>query len=108
MNDIKWSKKEKSVARYAFDKAYDQECRHLIKKLKEKTARLEKPEDIWELQEYLDQIEKEIAQKYDYRYSILILVFSQLLKQDWIEISDLEGLSADKIDRIKSLESFNP
>ena len=107
MNGIKWSKSEKSIARQAFDKAYQVECQHLIKKLKEKTAKLEKPEDIWELQNYLDKREKEMAQKYDYRYSILVLVFAQLLKQGWIEINDLNGLDAEKIKQIESLVSYN-
>jgi hypothetical protein len=50
---------------------------------------------------------KGIDQKYDYRYSVLILVFAQLLKQGWIEFSDLEGLNEDKIDKIKSIAAFN-
>jgi len=107
MNDIKWSKSEKTIARQAFEKAYQLECKHFIKKLKEKTAKLEKPEDILELQNYLDKREKEIAQKYDYRYSVLVLVFAQLLKQGWIEKDDLNGLDAGKILQIESLVSFN-
>ena len=63
MNDIKWSKSEKSIAKRAFERAYQLECKHLIKKVKEKSANLEKPEDIWELQSYLDKREKEIAQR---------------------------------------------
>jgi hypothetical protein len=46
MNYEKWSKKEKSIARAAFDKAYDKECNQIIGKLKEKSLKLSDPEDI--------------------------------------------------------------
>jgi hypothetical protein len=106
MNYEKWSKKEKSIARAAFDKAYDKECNQIIGKLKEKSLKLSDPEDIWELHDYLSEIRKEIDEKYDYRYSVLIMVFAHLLKQQWLKIDDLEGLSVDKIDRIKSLANI--
>ncbi len=108
MDDLKWSKKEKSISRKAFDKAYHKECANVINTLKEKVAQLKNPEDIWDFKEHFDQRLKEIGRKYDYRYSILILVFAQLLKQGWIEIDDLEGLGAEKIDKIKSLATFDP
>ena len=106
MNHDKWSKKEKTIARTAFDKAYEKECFQIIEKLKKKTLKLSGPEDIWDLHDYLSEIRKEIDKKYDYRYSVLILVFSKLLKQQWLNIEDLEGLSSDKIDRIKSLPNL--
>jgi hypothetical protein len=106
MNYEKWSKKEKSIARAAFDKAYEKECNQIIGKLKEKSLRLSSPEDIWEFHDYLSEIRKEIDEKYDYRYSVLIMVFAHLLKQQWLKIDDLEGLSVDKIDRIKSLSNI--
>ena len=106
MNYEKWSKKEKSIARAVFDKAYDKECNQIIGKLKEKSLKLSDPEDIWELHDYLSEIRKEIDEKYDYRYSVLIMVFAHLLKQQWLKIDDLEGLSVDKIDRIKSFANI--
>ena len=60
MNDFKWSKKEKSIARAAFDKAHEKECNQIIGKLKEKSLRLSDPEAIWELHDYLIKIRKEI------------------------------------------------
>ena len=103
MHKEKWSKKEKAIARAAFEKAYKKECVQIIEKLKKKSLKLSRPEDIWDLHDYLSEIRKEIDQKYDYRYSVLILVFAKLLKQNWLKIDDLENLSPDKIDRIKSL-----
>lgn len=103
MNDEKWSKKEKTIARAAFDKAYEKECNQIIANLKQKARKLSVPEDLWELHEYLSEIRKEIDQKYDYRYSVLIMVFAHLVKQQWLKIDDLDGLSVEKIDMIRSL-----
>ena len=51
MNDLSWSKKEKSISKKAFDKAYEKECAQLIGTLKKKAEKLTKQEDIWELQD---------------------------------------------------------
>ena len=34
MNDIKWSKTEKKIAKEAFDKAYQQESKKIIEEIK--------------------------------------------------------------------------
>ena len=106
MNDIKWSKSEKSIARAAFDRAYQKECDQIIRSLKQKAHKLSGPKEIWKIHDYLSKKRKEMDEKYDYRYSVLILGFSILLKQQWLEIDDLEGLSADKIDQIKRLANI--
>jgi hypothetical protein len=49
-----------------------------------------------------DQL-KEIEYKYDYRYSALILLFARLLKEGWLQESDLDGIEDDKIEKIKYL-----
>jgi len=103
MHNDKWSKKEKTIARAAFDKAYEKECIRIIEKLKKKSLKLTRPEDIWDLHDYLSETRQEIDEKYDFRYSVLILVFATLINQQWLTIDDLEGLSADKIDKIRFL-----
>ncbi len=44
--------------------------------------------------------------KYDYRYSILIIVFGKLMKEGLIFDSDIVELSKDKIDAIKRIASI--
>jgi len=60
-------------------------------------------DDIWELHDFLTEKRKEIDEKYDYRYSVLILVFGRLLREGWIELDNLEGLDEDKITKIKNI-----
>ena len=104
MNRDKWTKKEKTVARRAFENAYKKECKEIINKICEIANDASEPDDIWRLCDFLDEKREEIGIKYDYRYSVLILVFARLLKEGWITVNDLEGLKEDKIDRIRHLE----
>ena len=98
-----WSKTEKEIARQAFGRAYERECKELSNKVKEMANTAKTPEDIWELHEFLTEKRKEIDEKYDYRYSVLILVFGRLLREGWIGLDDLEGLDEDKISKIKNI-----
>ena len=61
------------------------------------------PDEIWQLHDFLNTKRREIDDKYDFRYSMLILVFARLLKEGWIDAQDLEGLREDKITKIKEL-----
>lgn len=101
-----WSKTEKEVAREAFGRAYERECKELSNKVKEMANTAKTPKDIWELHEFLTEKRKEIDEKYDYRYSVLILVFGKLLREGWIGLDDLEGLNEDKITKIKNIAEF--
>jgi len=103
MNNIAWSKKEKVIARKAFDKAYERETIKLTNDVKVLANEIKTPEDIWHLHDFLKEKRREIDEKYDYRYSQLIFVFGRLLNEGWLEINDLEGLDEDKITKIKLL-----
>jgi hypothetical protein len=103
MDDIKWTKKEKSIARKVFDKAFEKECVSVTEKLKNMINEVSSPDDLWEVRNYLSKTLKNIERKYDFRYSVLILVFAQLMKDGWIEENELIGLSGDKISKIVNL-----
>ena len=106
MHDFKWSKTEKKIARAAFDKAYQRESSDIIKKIRKEAKKISKPDNIWRFLDFLTEKRDEIDEKYDYRYSKLILVFSRLINEGWLDFSDLEGLAEDKIDRMESLINF--
>ena len=103
--EMKWSSSEKKIARAAFNKAYQREMEEIINHIYEKTARLKNAKDVWELHNYLSERRRAIDQKYDYRYSQLILVFSRLLNENYILEEDLIELSEDKLEIIKKLSS---
>jgi len=103
---MKWSKIEKEVSRRAFDTAYRRECNSIAAKLKEMIEVASSPSDVWQIHNYLTKQRKLTDAKYDYRYSVIILVFSRLLKEGWINEADLKGLHEEKIEKIKYLSSM--
>ena len=107
MTDIKWSQKEKSVSRAAFEKALKNEYDNIIGTVKKKATNLSESKKIWELEDYLCNKRKEIDNKYDYRYSALILVFGRLVREGWITLKDLEGLEEEKIRRIQLVATMD-
>jgi hypothetical protein len=107
MDEVKWSKKEKSISRAAFDKAYRNECDRIMKTIRQKVDSLSEPRGIWELEDYLYEKRKEIDNKYDYRYSALMPVFGRLVREGWITMNDLEGLGEEKIRRIQLIAGMD-
>ena len=98
---LKWSKKEKRIARAAYDKAYKREMERIQEAIYEMAKSFKEENDVWRLHDYLTRKRREVDRKYDYRYSVLILVFARLLGEGLINDEDLEGLSEDKIARIR-------
>lgn len=104
--ELKWSKQEKKIARKAFDEAYQREMEFIRQELAGKLRGLKEANDIWKLYDYLAEKRRELAEKYDYRYSMLMLVLARLINDGFLRLEDLEGLSEDKLDKIKELIKF--
>ena len=103
MNELRWTKSEKIISKRAFEKCYQRECKAILTKLKERIASADKPSDLWLIHDFLTEELKNIEYKYDYRYSVLILLFASLLKEGWLQESDLDGLEEDKVEKIMYL-----
>ncbi|MBV9268730.1 MAG: hypothetical protein JO061_21355 [Acidobacteriaceae bacterium] len=105
MRDLKWSPSEKITARKAFDQALAEELRQVVQRAKQIVAAVKEPSQLWDLETWLRQRRLEIDRKYDYRYSVLPMVFATLLKQGRISEKDLNGLQEEKIDLIVGIAS---
>ena len=101
MYELKWSHAEKTVARRAFDRALGKELEALLQEAKGRAARIEEPSELWDLESWLTERRREIDRRYDYRYSILPLVFAQLLRDGRLTEDDLHGLGQEKLDLIR-------
>jgi hypothetical protein len=102
VNHITWSATEKKIARAAFDTAYQRECEAIRRELHSMlNSRKGAPDVIHNVEQYLSNRLRELTRKYDYRYSVLMLVFMQLFSQGWLTDDDMEGLAQEKIDMIK-------
>lgn len=106
MNDLrklKWSNGDKQIARQAFNKAYEGECAEILTKVRQMADKTQEPGDLWRIHDFLDARRRAIHEKYDYRYSVLIQVFSRLVHEGRLALDDLDGLDEDKLSRIEGL-----
>jgi hypothetical protein len=101
IRNLKWSPAEKTIARRAFNLALQRELAAVIREVKQMAARIEQPSDLWELERYLTHCRKEIDRQYDYRYSILLFIFADLIKKDRLREQELDGLAEDKLGYIR-------
>ena len=100
--ELKWSGEEKKVARKAYDLAFTRQCSAITEKAKRMLDKSSPPDGVWKLHDYLSREGRKVDRTYDYRYSVLISVFGQLLREGWLTTNDLEGLSPDKLKKIES------
>jgi hypothetical protein len=106
MYELKWSTAEKRVARRAFDLALGKELEALILEAKDRAARIDEPSQLWDLEAWLTERRREIDRRYDYRYSILPVVFAHLLRDSHLSEDDLHGLEQEKLDLIRSVSAI--
>ncbi len=97
MRKLDWSHAERVIARKAFDLALRRELDEVILEAKTRAARIEQPSELWDLELYLSQRRKDIDQRYDYRYSVLPVVFGYLIRDGRLSKEELQGLSEDKL-----------
>jgi len=101
MFQLTWSSTEKTVARRAFHMALGQELESVILEAKSRAAKIDEPSELWDLESWLTERRREIDKKYDYRYSVLPLVFARLLREGRLSEDDLHGLGQEKLDLIR-------
>jgi hypothetical protein len=97
MRDLRWSAKEKAIARRAFDHALHRELEVTIREAKQMAERIKQPNELWELERHLTRRRKGIDGKYEYKYSVLLLVLADLVREGRINPDELHGLGEDKL-----------
>jgi hypothetical protein len=97
MRDLQWSKREKQIAQRAFRQALAREANEIVQRVHSQAAAITELDDAWRLEEYLREVRKEFDQKYDYRYSVLLYVFANLIEEGWLSLDELAGLGDDKL-----------
>ncbi|EKU96222.1 hypothetical protein Lepto7375DRAFT_0201 [Leptolyngbya sp. PCC 7375] len=95
-SDISWSSRDKKIAEEALKKAYEREVAALISYVQEKAKLLTVLEDVWQLHTFLSASRHDIDGKYDDAEPSLAYILSRLIKDGWLDSSELEGLSTDK------------
>jgi hypothetical protein len=105
-NELTWSRSEKAIARAVFDAALKRELHEIIQQTKQKASRIVGPAEVWELERWLTRRRKDIDQKYQFRNSRLKDVLGRLLYENRLLEEDLQGLSKDKVEKIRSFAQF--
>lgn len=103
MQSEQWSKSEKTIARRAFEQAYERECSALTNEVRRLANGIADPDDIWKLHDFLTRQRKTIDEKYDFCYSVLLFVFARLIGEGWLKEAELVGLGEDKLNKIRFL-----
>lgn len=106
MHNFDWSASEKKIARKAFDSAVQAELQALILEFKAKASSVQEVESVWKIRDWVDKRQREIDAEYDYRYSQLLFVFARLVKHGKLNLTNLSGLSDDKLQEIKHISKM--
>lgn len=102
----KWSPAEKAVARKAFDAALSRELEALIREAKNRAARISDASQLWDLERWLAERRRDLERTFDFRYSVLPIVFANLLREGRLAEEELSGLASDKLDAIRRMVRF--
>jgi len=101
MIDLKWSPSEKKAAHAAFEAALSRERATIRRHVEALLRDTNDGTEIWATRDYLNEKARELEQKYDFRYSVLIGVFARLMAEGWLTLEDLAGLDIAKRELIR-------
>jgi hypothetical protein len=73
----------------------------VIIETKKRAEKIQQSSDAGELEPYLTERRIQIDRQYEYKYSVLILVFGNLICQGMLSEQELQGLNQDKLDSIR-------
>jgi hypothetical protein len=89
------------IARRAFESARLRELDEVIRQAKTKADKTSDPDQLWRLERWLTERREDINETYDYRYSVLPMVFAKLIYRKTLSEDELIGLGAEKIEEIR-------
>jgi hypothetical protein len=101
-----WSPSEKKIARRAFDAALALALGKVFAEFKRKAAAVSTNDAMWEIEDFLREQRKTINETFDYRYSVLLLVFAGLIRDGLLQQEQLAGLAEDKLQVVRRYLEF--
>lgn len=107
VSDINWSSTEETIAKKAFETAYQREIAALLQEVRELSSKITDLEQLWKLHDFLSARRHDIDGKYDYDDSTLVFVFARLLKEGWLDYEELKGINSDKLSKISALSRMS-
>ncbi len=98
-----WSTEEKQIAEKVIQQTYQKEVALVINHVRQTVTNLTEIDELWQVHDFLSAKRYDLDGKYDARESMLVFTFAQLIKENLIELKDLDGLGKDKLAKISSL-----
>lgn len=101
-----WSEAEQAIAKQAFDRAYGRAIEQLIQTIQHRSSALSSAEAVWELHDFLSIERHTVEGRFDFRLEGILFVFASLVKDDLLQLDELQGLTADKLAKIAAMARF--
>ena len=101
-----WSEAEQAIAKQAFDRAYGRAIEQLIQTVQNRSSALSSAEAVWELHDFLSIERHTVEGRFDFRLEGILFVFASLVKDDLLQLDELQGLTADKLAKIVAMARF--
>jgi hypothetical protein len=99
--NLTWSSAEKKIAHVAFEAALERERTAVRREIETMLQSSSDSAAIWRVRDYLNEKNREIDAKYDFRYSVLIDVFARLVAERWLTVGELSRLGSEKVQLIE-------
>jgi len=101
-----WTEAEQTIARVAFDRAYTRAIEKLILTVKNRSEALSSSEMVWALHDFLSIERHTIEGRFDFSLSEILFLFASLVKDNLLQLDELEGLTADKLSKVAAMARF--
>jgi hypothetical protein len=101
-----WSEREQGIARIAFDRAHSRALATLISEVQLQAAVVDSAGSLWQLHDYLSIQRHRIEGRFDFRPQAILFLFASLVKDNLLEVSELDGLEEGKLAKIRAMAQF--
>ena len=101
-----WNDCEQEIARTAFNTAYQRSIDRLVLDVRSQCDNLNDADSVWKLHDFLCIQRHIIEGRFDFRLDGILFVFASLVKDQLLEIGELDGLDAGKLAKIKAMALF--
>ena len=106
MSAIDWTSEEELVARQAFELGQQRSVESLIQTLRDQSQKLDTPESIWSLHDFLSTERYKYEGRMEFDFSNILFSLADMIKQKLIQYDDLNGLNQLKLSKIKAMSMF--
>jgi hypothetical protein len=101
--NMSWSPTEKKIARAAFDRAYERECAGILREVNKMLADATDSQVVWKIEKHIEKRRRAMENRYDFRYSVLLMHFAGMIRDRVLTEEDLAGLSSEKMKVIRGI-----